>query len=151
MPYFITPHNMTRLMKQHQASGSKQRGLIIMFALLILGLITLLFARAAPNIIPNSEEVSTRVANYISPTPQESSFRHDNLNLQPEKECTEQQREKINVQLNLESGNVQVQGCNDPNWLDSFFEEEADIGTESFLGISVGCNKVCVCSSSHLE
>jgi hypothetical protein len=150
MPYFITPHNMTRLIKQHQAGGSKQRGLIIMFVLLILGLITLLIARVAPNIIPSSE-VSTRVANYISQTPQESSYRHDNLNLQPQKECTEQQREKINVQLNLESGNVQVQGCNDPNWLDSFFEEEADIGTESFLGISVGCNKVCVCSSSHLE
>ena len=135
-------------MKQ-QTGGSKQRrGQIFMFVLLILGLIELLLNIL---IIPNSEEVSTRVANYISQTPQESSYRHDNLNLQPEKECTEQQREKINVQLNLESGNVQVQGCNDPNWLDSFFEEEADIGTESFLGISVGCNKVCVCSSSHLE
>ena len=120
-----------------------------MLVLLILGLVILLFARAAPNIIPNSGEVSTRVANYnISQTPKESSYRHDNLNLQPEKECTEQQREKINVQLNLESGNVQVQGCNDPNWLDLFFEEEADIGTESFLGISVGCNKVCVSVAS---
>ena len=112
-----------------------------MFVLLILGLIALLLNIL---IIPNSEEVSTRVANY-------SSYRHDNLILQPEEECTKQQREKINIQLKLESGNVRVRGCNDPSYLDSFFEEEADIGTESFLGISVGCNKVCVCSSSHLE
>ncbi|KAL3766071.1 hypothetical protein ACHAW5_007766 [Stephanodiscus triporus] len=69
------------------------------------------------------------------------NYRHDNLNLQPEKECTEEQRNKINQKLGLESGNVQVAGCNDPDWLDSFFEEEADIGTASFLGISVGCNK----------
>jgi len=139
-------YNMTRLMKQ-QAGGSKQRrGQIIMFVLMILGLIELLLNIL---IIPNSEDVSvdvspqsTRVANY-------SSYRHDNLILQAEKECTKQQREKINIQLKLESGNVRVKGCNNPtSWLDSFFEEEADIGTESFLGISVGCNKVCVCSSS---
>ena len=27
------------------------------------------------------------------------------------------------------------------DWLDLFYEEEADIGTESFVGISIGCNK----------
>jgi len=79
---------MTRLMKQ-QAGGSKQRrGQIIMFVLMILGLIELLLNIL---IIPNSEDVSvdvspqsTRVANY-------SSYRHDNLILQAEKECTKQQ------------------------------------------------------------
>jgi hypothetical protein len=81
---------------------------------------------------------------HTSPAPLEGqvkSYRHLNLNLWPEKQCTDEQRDKINQQLDLESGNVNVAGCNDPDWLDSFFEEEADIGSESFLGISVGCNK----------
>ena len=94
--------------------------------------------------VPTSKEMVMRVPSYTSPAPLEGqvkSYRHTNLNLRPETVCTDEQRDKINQQLDLESGNVNVAGCNDPDWLDSFSEEEADIGSESFLGISVGCNK----------
>jgi hypothetical protein len=94
--------------------------------------------------VPTSKEAVMRVPSYTSLAPLEGqvkSYRHNNLNLRPEMVCTDEQRDKINQQLDLESGNVNVAGCNDPDWLDSFFEEEEDIGSESFLGISVGCNK----------
>ena len=94
--------------------------------------------------VPTSKEMVMRVPSYTSPAPLEGqvkSYRHTNLNLRPETVCTDEQRDKINQQLDLESGNVNVARCNDPDWLDSFSEEESDIGLESFLGISVGCNK----------
>lgn len=36
---------------------------------------------------------------------------------------------------------MNVGGCQDAEWLGKFFEEEEDIGTESFLSLSIGCNK----------
>ena len=112
----------------------------VVLGTLMMGYYFLLLRGAAPT----SKEAIMRVINYTSPAPLEGqvkSYRHNNLNLQPEKDCTDEQRDKINQQLNLESGNVNVAGCNDPDWLDLFFEEEANIGSEFFLGISVGCNK----------
>jgi hypothetical protein len=88
-----------------------------------------------------SKEVSERVTSTAYPALVNTNYRHDNLNLRSEKECTQEQRDKISHHLGLETGNVNVQGCNEPDWLDSFFEEEMNIGTETFLGISVGCNK----------
>jgi FkbM family methyltransferase len=67
-------------------------------------------------------------------------YSHDNVNLPTAEECTEEQRSKIKKQLGLPGGRVQVSGCFDADWLDAFFEEEEDIGTEYFIGISVGCN-----------
>ena len=73
--------------------------------------------------VPTSKETVMRVPSYTSPAPLEGqvkSYRHTNLNLRPETVCTDEQRDKINQQLDLESGNVNVAGCNDPDWLDSF-------------------------------
>jgi FkbM family methyltransferase len=67
-------------------------------------------------------------------------YSHDNVNLTPVKECTEEQRSKIQDQLGLSSGSVKLNGCFDTDWLDAFFEEVDDIGSEYFIGISVGCN-----------
>ncbi len=67
-------------------------------------------------------------------------YSHDNLNLTAVKECTEEQRSKIQDQLGLSSGSVKLNGCFDTDWLDAFFEEVENIGSEYFLGISVGCN-----------
>ena len=71
-----------------------------------------------------------------------SAYRHANLNLPSVEECTSEQRDKISQQVGLTDDHAGgVSGCQDSSWLYSFFEEEEDIGTESFLGISVGCNK----------
>lgn len=55
--------------------------------------------------------------------------------------CTEEQRSKLIRQLGLNESRVNVAGCQTTDWLDLFYEEEADIGTETFVGISIGCNK----------
>jgi len=67
-------------------------------------------------------------------------YSHDNLNLSTVEECTKYQRSIIEGQLGLTGGTVKVSGCFDADWLDAFFEEEEDIGTRYFIGISVGCN-----------
>jgi FkbM family methyltransferase len=68
-------------------------------------------------------------------------YSHYNLNLPTVEKCTEEQRSKIEVQLGLSHNRVKgLSGCFDADWLDAFFEEEEDIGTEHFIGISVGCN-----------
>ena len=68
-------------------------------------------------------------------------YSHGNLDLPPEEVCTEDQRNTIYRQLGLNKSTVNVGGCQSTDWLISFFEEEEDIGTESFLSISIGCNK----------
>jgi len=71
-----------------------------------------------------------------------SWYRHENLDLNPATPCTEEQRSKIVQQIVHDDDNLKFRhGCFDSDWLDSFFTEESDIGTEDFVGISVGCNK----------
>lgn len=60
--------------------------------------------------------------------------------LPPAAVCTEEQRNKISQQLGLEESNVNVNPCQQTDWLDLFYEEEADIGSSEFVGISIGCN-----------
>eukprot|EP00581_Thalassiosira_minuscula_P010426 CAMPEP_0183710500 /NCGR_PEP_ID=MMETSP0737-20130205/6213_1 /TAXON_ID=385413 /ORGANISM="Thalassiosira miniscula, Strain CCMP1093" /LENGTH=440 /DNA_ID=CAMNT_0025938787 /DNA_START=54 /DNA_END=1376 /DNA_ORIENTATION=+ len=81
-------------------------------------------------------------ANCNNGTQEEKAFEHGNGDLQRAEKCTEKQRDKIQAQLALKSGSVGVEGCYDSSsWLGSFFTEETDIGSESFIGISVGCNR----------
>jgi FkbM family methyltransferase len=68
-----------------------------------------------------------------------SSYSHESAIHPTVEECTEEQRSMIEKKL-LTGGRVKVAGCFDSDWLDAFFEEEEDIGTEYFIGISVGCN-----------
>ena len=82
-------------------------------------------------------------------------YTHDNRNLPVVDQCTKEERSRIVSQLVLDSNttvnfenfhklNQKEQrwiGCFESEWLDSFFEEEANIGSEDFVGISVGCNK----------
>ena len=68
-------------------------------------------------------------------------YNHGNLDLPPGEVCTEDQRDTIYRQLGLNKSTVNVGLCQSTDWLVSFFEEEEDIGTESFLSISIGCNK----------
>jgi len=66
----------------------------------------------------------------------------------PGPKCTDEQRINIKRQLmipdDVSTANFVRSGwlqCTVPVWLESFYEEEADIGSNRFLGISVGCNK----------
>ena len=68
-------------------------------------------------------------------------YSHGNLDLLPEEICTEDQRNTIYRQLGLNKSTVNVGECQSTDWLISFFEEEEDIGTESFISINIGCNK----------
>ena len=82
-------------------------------------------------------------------------YSHDNRNLPVVDQCTEEERMRIVSQLVLDSNttvdfknfhklNKQEQqfiGCYESEWLDEFYEEEENIGSEDFVGISVGCNK----------
>ena len=82
-------------------------------------------------------------------------YSHDNRNLPVVDQCTEEERMRIVSQLVLDSNttvdfenfhklNKQEQryiGCFESKWLDEFYEEEENIGSEDFVGISVGCNK----------
>jgi FkbM family methyltransferase len=82
-------------------------------------------------------------------------YSHDNHNLPPVDQCTDEDRSRIVSQLVLDSNTTvdfenfhklnnkeqRYIGCFESEWLDSFFEEEANIGSEDFVGISVGCNK----------
>ena len=71
-------------------------------------------------------------------------YAHDNRNLESVAECTKEQFDNITYQLNLKDGGRwigKLTRCPDNTWIESFFEEEDDIGSEMFLGISVGCNK----------
>ena len=75
-------------------------------------------------------------------------YSHSNINLATVNKCTAGQRDVIQSQLQLSSGVVSSQrfnhcrmGCFEADWLDAFFAEEADIGTPTFLRISIGCKK----------
>ena len=69
-------------------------------------------------------------------------YSHNNYNLPPEKECSNEQRDAISNHLGLNQSNtVKIGGCQSTDWLDKFFEEVEDIETESFLSLSIGCNK----------
>jgi FkbM family methyltransferase len=82
-------------------------------------------------------------------------YSHDNRNLPVVDQCTKEERSRIVSQLVLDSNttidfenfhklNQKEQryiGCYESEWLDSFFQEESNIGSEDFVGISVGCNK----------
>ena len=65
-------------------------------------------------------------------------YSHGNLDLPPEEVCTKDQQNTINCQLGLNKSKVNVGGCQSTDWFVSFFEEEEDIGTESFLSINIG-------------
>eukprot|EP01082_Thalassiosira_pseudonana_P007044 g14868.t1 g14868 contig21:46715-47844(+) len=71
-------------------------------------------------------------------------YSHDNINLPESSVCTEEQTIKISTQLELTTKRTGISPstrCPDPTWLEGFYSEEQDIGSEKFLGISVGCNK----------
>ena len=72
-------------------------------------------------------------------------YSHDNSNLVDISECTNDQMQAISSQLQLEvgGGNAihQETNCPNPTWLTDFYKEENDIGSSSFLGVSIGCNK----------
>lgn len=69
--------------------------------------------------------------------------------------CTAEQRVKIATQLNFKSkmnldgvipntngfGRGTGLSCPETGWLEAFYEDEANVGSEEFLGINVGCNK----------
>jgi FkbM family methyltransferase len=69
------------------------------------------------------------------------TYRHYNTILLPANECTDEQRIIIYNQLNMSNGEVNGFTCQDTDWLNAFFEDEVDIGSATFVGISVGCNK----------
>jgi hypothetical protein len=59
----------------------------------------------------------------------EKAYSHSNLDLTPEKECTQDQKIAIYRQLGLNKSIVNVDPCQRTNWLDLFIEEEADRNT----------------------
>jgi FkbM family methyltransferase len=91
-----------------------------------------------PGMITSKERTSKH---DDKPVEDSNAYRHTNRNLLSLNQCTEEQRNTIQHQLKLSSGSIIGLKCQDSSWLYSFFEEEEDIGTTSFLGISVGCNK----------
>lgn len=97
------------------------------------------------NEIPCDATNNNKEVNVTVTAPQqeeEKLYVHDNRNIPQAEQCTNEQRSRISDQLGLTSGRVwSVYGCHDGVYLESFFEEESNIGSESFLGISVGCNK----------
>lgn len=73
----------------------------------------------------------------------EEIYSHDNKKLVDVVECTNDQLQSISGQLRLE-GNVAIgrkTRCPNPTWITNFYKEEKDIGSSSFLGVNIGCNK----------
>ncbi len=90
----------------------------------------------------SKEEMGIEYGTNTPSAKQRKAYRHANIDLPSAEECTSEQRDMISRQLGLTEHHAGgVSGCQDSSWLYSFFEEEVDITTETFLGISVGCNK----------
>lgn len=94
-------------------------------------------------LLQETQRPPTLGSTHSSSSIQVKSYSHGDHSpfLPPEQQCTEEQRNAISYQLGLDTNKVRVVGCQNDDWLDKFYEEEADIGTESFVGISIGCNK----------
>ena len=93
-------------------------------------------------IAPDTRESKERINTTNNPPlKQDKTYRRYNHILLPANSCTEEQRSAIYTQLKMSNGEVNGFTCQDTDWLNSFFEEEGDIGSETFVGISVGCNK----------
>ena len=68
------------------------------------------------------------------------TYRHDISNITSVQKCTSDQMKYISLEL-FATNIGDMTRCPSNTWIESFFEEEANIGTDSFLGISIGCNK----------
>jgi len=68
------------------------------------------------------------------------TYRHDMSNITSVQECTSDQIKYISLDL-IAADIRAMTRCPSPTWIESFFQEEPNIGTDSFLGISIGCNK----------
>jgi hypothetical protein len=121
-----------------------ERSLLFVISFAVLSILSLLqlYLLASNNLVQRTLNSEIDLAPIISDA---RPYSHDNSNLVDIAECTNDQMQAISSQLQLEvgGGNAihQETNCPNPTWLTDFYKEENDIGSSSFLGVSIGCNK----------
>jgi len=68
-------------------------------------------------------------------------YKHDSTNLPLAAQCNVKQKDIMIRTFNGAKAMNRLTKCPVTTWIRQFYEEEEDIGTDYFVGISVGCNK----------
>ena len=142
-------------MTQHQQQKQKASSpslmsfllrLLLQWRYIILTSTALIYLVFTSAIFANQQTFANNTSKTSLSLPEvkgEKVYSHDNKKLVDVAKCTNDQLQSISSQLELDR-NVAISietTCPNPTWITNFYKEEKDIGSSSFLGVNIGCNK----------